>query len=80
MTMARPSHVSRETRQFYSREYYWSNYHHEENYWVINVINPVLMRPTPMHHERDNPYDRQSSRTNFTVTVTSYICVTQNLK
>ena len=32
--MARPSHVSRETRHFYSREYYWSNYRHEENYWV----------------------------------------------
>ena len=46
----------------------------------INVINPALTRPTPTHHERDNPYDRQSSRTNFNVTVTSYIWVTQNLK
>ena len=46
----------------------------------INVINPVLTRPTPTHHERDNPYDRQSSRTNFTATATSYIRVTQNLK
>ena len=46
----------------------------------INVINPTLTRPTPTHHERDNPYDRQSSRTNFTVTATSYIRVTQNLK
>ena len=46
----------------------------------INVINPALMRPTPTHHERDNPYDRQSSRTNFTATATSYIRVTQNLK
>ena len=46
----------------------------------INVINPALTRPAPTHHERDNPYDRQSSRTNFTATVTSYIRVTQNLK
>ena len=37
----------------------------------INVINPALTRPTPTHHERGNPYDRQS---------TSYIRVTQNLK
>ena len=46
----------------------------------INVINPALTRPTPTHHERDNPYDRQSSRTNFNATATSYIRVTQNLK
>ena len=46
----------------------------------INVINPALTRPTPTHHERGNPYDRQSSRTNFTATATSYIWVTQNLK
>ena len=46
----------------------------------INVINPALTRPTPMHHERGNPYDRQSNRTNFTATATSYIRVTQNLK
>ena len=46
----------------------------------INVINPALMRPTPTHHERDNPYVRQSSRTNFNATATSYIWVTQNLK
>ena len=46
----------------------------------INVINPALTRPTPTHHERDNPYDRQSSCTNFNATVTSYIWVTQNLK
>ena len=46
----------------------------------INVIIPALMRPTPTHHERGNPYDRQSSRTNFTATATSYIRVTQNLK
>ena len=46
----------------------------------INVINPVLTRPTPTHHERDNPYNRQSSRTNFNATATSYIRVTQNLK
>ena len=46
----------------------------------INVIIPALTRPTPTHHERGNPYDRQSSRTNFNVTATSYIRVTQNLK
>ena len=46
----------------------------------INVINPALTRPTPTHHERDNPYDRQSSHTNFNATATSYIRVTQNLK
>ena len=46
----------------------------------INVIIPVLMRPTPTHHERGNPYDRQSRRTNFNATATSYIWVTQNLK
>ena len=38
------------------------------------------MRPTLMHHECGNPYNRQSSRTNFTTTVTSYIWVTPNLK
>ena len=46
----------------------------------INVIIPALTRPTPTHHECGNPYDRQSSRTNFTATATSYIRVTQNLK
>ena len=46
----------------------------------INIIIPTLTRPTPTHHERGNPYDRQSSRTNFTATATSYIRVTQNLK
>ena len=46
----------------------------------INVIIPALTRPTPTHHERGNPYDRQSSRTNFNATATSYIRVTQNLK
>ena len=46
----------------------------------INVIIPALARPTPTHHERGNPYDRQSSRTNFNATATSYIRVTQNLK
>ena len=45
----------------------------------INVIIPALTRPTPMHHERDNPYNRQSRRTNFTATATSYNRVTQNL-
>ena len=46
----------------------------------INVIIPALMRPTPTHHEHGNPYDRQSSRMNFTATATSYIRVSQNLK
>ena len=46
----------------------------------INVIIPALTRPTPTHHEQGNPYDRQSSRTNFTATATSYLQVTQNLK
>ena len=46
----------------------------------INVIIPALTRPTLMHHERGNPYDRQSSRTNFSATATSYIRVTQKLK
>ena len=46
----------------------------------INIINPALMRPTPTHHERDNPYDRQSSRMNFNATATLYIRVSQNLK
>ena len=46
----------------------------------INVINPALTRPTLTNHEHCSPYDRQSSRTNFTVNATSYIWVTQNLK
>ena len=33
-----------------------------------------------MNHERCIPYDRQSSRTSFTATATSYIQVTQILK
>ena len=47
---------------------------------LINIIIPALTRPTPTHHEHGNPYDRQSSRTNFTTTATSYIWVTQDLK
>ena len=43
----------------------------------INVIIPALTRPTPTQHERGNPYDRQSSRTDFNATATSYIRVTQ---
>ena len=46
----------------------------------INIIIPALMRRTPTHHECGNPYDRQSSRTNFNATATLYIRVTQNLK
>ena len=43
----------------------------------INVIIPLLARPTLMHHEHGNPYDRQCSRVNFTATATSYIWVTK---
>ena len=78
--MARPSHVSRETRHFYSREYSWSNNVMKKIPRSINVINPALTRLTPTHHECCNPYDRQSSRMSFTATATSYIWVTQNLK
>ena len=46
----------------------------------INVIIPALTRPTPMHHERGNPYDRQSSRTNFNATAISYIGVTKKFE
>ena len=46
----------------------------------INVIIPALTQPTPTNHERCSPYDRQSSRTSFTATATSYIRVTQILK
>ena len=46
----------------------------------INVIIPVLTRPTPTHHKRGNPYDRQSSHMKFTATATPYIQVAQNLK
>ena len=52
----------------------------KKNTGSINVIIPALMRPTPMHHERGNPYNRQSSRMNFNVTATTFIRVTQNLK
>ena len=46
----------------------------------INVITPALTRPTLTHHERGNPYDRQSSRTDFTATATSYIRVNQKFE
>ena len=46
----------------------------------INVIIPALTRPTPTHHERGNPYDRQSSRPNFNATATSYIRVTKKFE
>ena len=78
--MARPSHVSRESRQFYSREYCWSHYRHEEKYRVNQRYQSCVDATDPTHHERGNPYDRQSSRTNFNATATSYIRVTQNLK
>ena len=50
------------------------------------ISQPILVHfwwelyQTPTHHERGKPYDRQSSRTNFNATATSYIRVTQNLK
>ena len=46
----------------------------------INVIIPVLTRPTLTNHEHCSPYDRQSSCMSFTATVASYTRVTQNLK
>ena len=46
----------------------------------INIIIPALTRPTLTQHERGNPYDRQSSCMNSTVTATSYIWVTQIMK
>ena len=47
---------------------------------LINVINPTLTRPTPTNHKHCSPYDRQSSRTSFSATATSYIWATPNLK
>ena len=52
--MARPSHVSRETRHFYSREYYWSNYCHEENYWVDECYQSRVLKPG-VHPRAGNP-------------------------
>ena len=46
----------------------------------INVMIPALTRPTLTNNECCSPYDRQSSRTNFTATATWFIRVTQNLK
>ena len=46
----------------------------------INIIIPMLSRPTLTNHECCSPYNRQSSHTRFTVTATSYIWVTQILK
>ena len=49
----------------------------------INVNIPMLTQPTPTNHKHcflhvayECPYDRQSSRTSFTATATSYIRVT----
>ena len=78
--MARPSHVSRETRPFIHGNIAGLTIAMKTITGSINVIIPTLTRPTPMHHECDNPYNRQSSRTNFTATATSYIRATQNLK
>ena len=39
---------------------------------------PGLTQPTLTTHEHCNPYDRQSSRTSFNATATSYIQVTKN--
>ena len=46
----------------------------------INIIIPMLTRPTPTNHEHCSPYDRQSSCMSFSATATSYIQVTQNLE
>ena len=46
----------------------------------INDIIPALTRPTPTHHECGNPYNRQSSCTNFIATAISCIWVTPNLQ
>ena len=46
----------------------------------INVIIPALTRPTPKLYERGNPYDRQSSRTNYKATAILYIRVTQKFE
>ena len=46
----------------------------------INVNTPALTRPSPTNHKRCSPYNRQSTCTSSTVTVTSYIWVTQILK
>ena len=48
--MARPLHVSCETRHFYSWEYYWSKYHHDENHWESHIdVNhpdePQMLQP-----------------------------------
>ena len=71
-------HVSHETRHFYSREYYWCNYCHEENYQIDQRYHSRVDVTHPDSHGCCSPYDRQSSRVNFTATVTSYIQVTQN--
>ena len=69
----RMSHVKLDN--FYSREYYWCKSRHAKN-----------SRVDQRYHSRVDathccsPYDRQSSRTSFTATTTSYIRVTQNLK
>ena len=80
MTMARPSHVSHETRHFIHGNSTGLNITMMKITGLINVIIPALMRSTPTNHECCSPYDRQSSRTSFSVTVTSYIRVTKILK
>ena len=52
----------------------------KKNTRSINVIIPTLTQPTLTNQERSSPYDRQSSRTSFIATATSYIWVTQILK
>ena len=47
MTKARPSHVSCETRHFYSREYYWPQYHQEENYRVYQCYRSRVDATNP---------------------------------
>ena len=80
MMMARPSHVSHETKHFIHGNITGPTIAMKKITRSINVIIPALTRPTPTNHERCSPYNRQSSHTNFTATATSYIWVTQNLK
>ena len=78
--MARPSHVSHETRHYIHGNITSLTITMKKITGSINVIIPALTRPTPRNHERCSPYDRQSSCTSFTATATSYIRVSQNLK
>ena len=58
--VTRPLHISCETRHFYSREYYWSKYCHEENYWVNQCYHSHIEVTHPDEPQTLQPYDRQS--------------------